>query len=135
MGLLEANGDEKPAWRQLSALMQELHDDSARGGQGRAPPLDVALDGELAHLESLLFAKGDGSYRVVLGLETPSVDPVSARAVEVASQKVTVKLPAGFRARRFVTCEPSGAPSVRSLTGDAAKLAIDDNLSIVDIAR
>ncbi len=135
MGLLEADGGEKPAWRQLSALMRELDDDSAPGGQGRAPPLDVALDGELEQLETMLFAKGDGSYRLVLWLETPSVDPVAARALEVAARSITLSLPVGFRARRLMTFESSGAPSVRGLSGRAPKLSIDDNLSIVDIAR
>ena len=135
MGLLDADGAEKPAWRQLSALMRELEDDSARSGRGRAPPLDVALDGELEHLETLLFAKGDGSYRLVLWLETPSVDPVTARALDVARQQVTVKLPAGYRVRRLVTFESSGAPSVRNLSAAAPKVAIDDNLTIADITR
>jgi hypothetical protein len=135
MGLLEADGSEKPAWRQLSALMQELDDTSARSGQGRAPSLDVTLDGELEHLETMLFAKGDGSYRLVLWLETPSFDPAAARALDVARQQINVKLPTGFRMRRLVTFETTGEPSVRKISGAAPKLAIDDNLSIVDIAR
>jgi hypothetical protein len=135
MGLLAADGSEKPAWRQLSALMNELDDESSRGGQGPAPPLDVTLGGELTNLESMLFAKGDGSYRLVLWLETPSFDPVAARPIDVADQQVTVKLPSGFRARRLMTFANSGAPNVRSITGAAPRIAVADNLSIVDIAR
>jgi hypothetical protein len=86
MGLLDADGGEKPAWRQLSALMRELDDPSPTGGKG-APPLDVALDGELGNLEAMLFAKTDGTYRLVLWLETPSFDPVAARVLDVASQQ------------------------------------------------
>ena len=134
MGLLEADGGEKPAWRQLSALMQEL-DDSPKGGMGRAPPLDVALAGELENLEAMLFAKVDGSYRLVLWVETPSFDPAAARALDVANQQVTLTLPAGFRARRLMTFEDTGTPNVQRLSGAAPRLAIGDNLSIVDIGR
>jgi hypothetical protein len=132
MGLLDANGGEKPAWRQLRALMQELDDEP---GRGTAPPLDLALDGEIENIEVMTFAKVDGSYRVVLWLETPSSDPKTGRAVEVATQEVTLKLPAKFRARRVMTFEPSGAATVRTLAGGQPRLAIGDNLSIVDIGR
>jgi len=135
MGLLDAEGGEKPAWRQLSALMQELDDPSPKSGQGRAPPLDVALDGELQNLEVMLFAKADGTYRLVLWIEVPSFDPVAARALEVARQQVTLTLPPGFRARRLMTFEASGTPDVRNLSGKAPRLAIGDNLSIVEIGR
>ena len=132
MGLLDADGGEKPAWRQLRALMQELDDEP---GRGAAPPLDLGLDDEIKNLEVMTFAKVDGSYRVVLWLEAPSVDPKTGRAVEVATQEVTLKLPTKFRARRVMTFEPSGAPMVRTLTGSQPRLAIGDNLSIVDIGR
>lgn len=135
MGLLDAEGGEKPAWRQLSALMRELDDPTPASGEARAPPLDVAVDGELENLETMLFAKTDGTYRLVLWLETPSFDPVAARVLDVASQQVTLKLPKGFHARRLMTFAASGAPGSRSLSGAASRLAIDDNLSVVEIGR
>jgi hypothetical protein len=135
MGLLDADGGEKPAWRQLSALMQELDDAPPKSDEARAPPLDVALDGELQNLEAMLFAKQDGTYRLVLWLETPSVDPLTGRSLDVVAQPVTLKLPAGFRARRLVTFEDSGAPNARGLSGAKLKVSVGDNLSIVDIGR
>jgi hypothetical protein len=95
----------------------------------------VALDGDLQNLEAMLFAKTDGTFRLVLWLETPSFDPVAARVLDVASQQVTLRLPKGFRARRLMTFEASGAPSARSLSGATSRLAIDDNLSVVEIGR
>jgi hypothetical protein len=136
MGLLDAQGAERPAWRQLSALMNELDDGQPKaGGQGRAPAIAIGLNGGLENLEAMLFAKSDGSYRLVLWLETPSVDPKAEREINVAAQQVALKLPAAFRARRLMTFEPSGASSVRALSGAAPRIAVDDNLSIVDIGR
>ena len=131
MGLLEADGTVKPAWRQLSALMNELNDSA---GPGQPPPLDIAFDGELANLESVLFAKRDGSYRLVLWLEVPSFDPKAVRELAVAPQRVTVNLPRNFHARRVMTFGDDGGASVRT-AGAAMPLAIGDNLSIVDIGR
>ncbi len=132
MGLLNADGSEKPAWRQLSALMNELND---RAGQGEPPRLDVAVDGEVENLESLLFAKRDGSYRLVLWLETLSTDPKTGRGIDVATQTVTLNLPRNLRVRRVMTFEGSGGASVKTLEDATPRLAIGDNLSIVDIAR
>jgi hypothetical protein len=132
MGLLTDDGGEKPAWRQLSALMEELDD---RAEQGKPPPLKIDFDGELANLESLLFAKRDGSYRLVLWLETPSYDPMAARALEVATQRVTLTLPPSFRTRGVTTFDNDGRARVRTLSTNTPQLAIGDNLSIVDIAR
>jgi hypothetical protein len=132
MGLLTADGGEKPAWRQLSALMNELHDGA---GRGRPPALDVSYTGEVDQLESLLFAKVDGSFRLVMWLETQSVDPKSGRAIDVPEQQVTLKLPREFRARRVTTFDATGVARTRTLTAANSRLAIGDNLSIVEIAR
>jgi hypothetical protein len=133
MGLLTSDGGEKPAWRQLSALMSELEDGA---GQGKPPPLDIGFDGDIENLESLLFAKRDGSYRLVLWLETPSFDPSGLRDIEVAARPITLALPRTVHARRVTTFDDTGAPRVRTLAaGSAPRFAVDDNLSIVDIAR
>lgn len=132
MGLLDAGGGEKPAWRQLSALMQEL-DDAGNAARGVAPPLDVSLAGELENLEAMLFAKADGSYRLVLWVETPSFDPAADRELAVVPQQVSLTLPREFQARRVMTFESSGNASVRTLAGRAPRLAVGDNLSVVEI--
>jgi hypothetical protein len=132
MGLLNDDGSEKPAWRQLSALMNELND---RAGQGQPPKPDIAVDGEVENLESLLFAKRDGSYRLVLWLEVPSADPKTGREIDVAPQTVILNLPRELRARRVMTFEADGEARVRTLNAASPRFVIGDNLSIVDIAR
>jgi hypothetical protein len=136
MGLLTSNGGEKPAWRQLSALLNELDDRSAEGaGEGAAAPLDIELAGDLDNTETLLFAKRDGSYRLVTWIETQSADPRTGRAVDVPTQSVTLTLPRGYRARRLTTFDDTGAPRVRTLADATPRFANSDNLSIVEIRR
>jgi hypothetical protein len=132
MGLLTADGSEKPAFRQLSALMAEL-DDGA--GRGRPPALDISISGDVHDLERLLFAKQDGSFRLVMWLETESVDPKTGHAIEVPEQQVTLSLPRGYHARRAVTFDATGAGRTRTLNAAAPRLTVGDNLSIVEIAR
>jgi len=132
MGLLDADGTEKPAWRLLRALLHEFDD----GPTSSAPPsLDVTLSGQLENLETMLFAKRDGSYRLVLWLETPSYDPETGRELAVAPQEVLLTLPREFQIRSAMTFDESGAASRRRLAGSARRLNIDDSLSVVDIVR
>jgi hypothetical protein len=132
MGLLDADGAEKPAWRQLRALMHEFNDTRPNSA---APSLDVSLSGELENLETLLFAKADRSYRLVLWLETPSYDPEAGRELDVAPQEVLLTLPREFQIRSVMTFDESGAATQRRLAGSSRRLTIDDNLSIVEIVR
>lgn len=132
MGLLTADGGEKPAWRQLSALMAELKDSA---GRGRAPTLDLSYGGDVNDLESLLFAKVDGSFRLVLWLETESADPKTGRGLDIPEQQITLSLPREYRARRVTTFDGSGVAHTRVLSAAAPRLSIGDNLSIVEIAR
>ena len=86
-------------------------------------------------LESLLFAKVDGSFRLVLWLETESADPKTGRVVAVPEQQITLSLPREYRARRVMTFDDSGAARSRTLSAAAPRLSVGDNLSIVEIAR
>lgn len=140
MGLLTSSGGEKPAWRQLSALLNEFDDGVVEGagegaGEVSAAPLDIELAGELENTETLLFAKRDGSYRLVTWIETQSADPRTGRAVDVRTQSITLTLPRGFRAQRLTTFDDTGAPRVRTLADATPSFMNSDNLSIVEIRR
>jgi hypothetical protein len=135
MGLLDGNGGEKPAWRQLFALMNELADDKA-SKQDAAKPLPVTLGGETTDVEALAFEKADGSYRLVVWLEKPSFDPATAKPVSVAPQNVSVEIPRNFTARRAMTFGDSGAPAVKTLgASGSVKVSVTDNLTVLDISR
>jgi len=131
-GLVDASGALKPSYREIAGLLGEISD-----VHPAKPPLPLALElgGELDDVEGVLFGKADGSYRLVLWIETRSVDPNSGQVIDVPTQRVRLTLPAEFRTRRVMTFESSGAPRVRALAAGMTDLNIFDNLTIVDIAR
>jgi hypothetical protein len=133
-GLLSSDGSEKPAYVELRELMNELSDAAPSG-----PPTKVAvtLSRDAQDVESVLFEKSDGSYRLILWLEKPAVDPKSNAPLEVPGQIVAVGLPPEFRGRRVLTFGNSGALVAKPLTARSAPLevTVQDNLTIVDIAR
>ena len=113
-------------------MLGEINDEKPVG-----TPASLALElaGEIEDVESMLFGKADGSYRLVLWIETRSVDPNSGQAIDVPSQRVRLTLPTELRTRRVMTFESSGAPRVRTLAAGVTDLNLSDNLTIVDIAR
>lgn len=133
-GLLTANGEEKPAYRELSSLMYELEDKPRTGTPDRLP---LSIDGDLTSMERMLFQKSDGSFRLVMWLEKPGFDPKSEKPIEVPAQKVVVTLPPPYRVRGQLTFTPSGTAIVEQPSPSPARieLAIQDNLKIIDIAR
>jgi hypothetical protein len=131
-GLIDSEGTPKPSYLQIAGLLGEISDVKAAGSPR---PLELDLTGELDNVESALFAKADGSYRLVLWIETRSVDPNSGQIVDVPNQRVRLALPSELRTRRVMTFESSGAPRVRTLAAGVTELNITDNLTIVDFAR
>jgi hypothetical protein len=133
-GLLRSDGSEKPAYVELQGLMRELADTAQAG---RPTGLTLAVTGEFRDVQSVLFEKSDGSYRFVLWLEKPALDPQTGGPLEVPSQRLTLSMPPAYRARRLLTFGNSGVATVKQLAGSSAALDIlvGDNLSIVDIAR
>lgn len=64
-GLLRPDFTPKPAFTMLRTLMQELADDGIRA-EGAEAPLEVSVTGGSSAVQSSLFAKSDGSHRLVL---------------------------------------------------------------------
>jgi len=137
-GLLTANGTEKPAFKVIRSLMVEL-DDTAPTVP--ATQLPISITGNVAAVESLLFAKSDGSYRLALWLEKPSWD-VAANAsagapLNVTSQVVTLTLPPPYQVRRLITFSDTGQATAKltSLTTSPSTLTVRDTLMLVDIGQ
>jgi hypothetical protein len=133
-GLLTADGTEKPAYVELSALMSELNDTA----QANPPAnLTLAVTGDFQGVATVLFQKSDGSYRLILWLEKPGWDPRSNMAIAVRDQNVSLSLPPPYRARRLLRFGDTGAATVQSPvpSGASLGLAVGDNLTIVDFAR
>ncbi len=133
-GLLKADGSPKPAYTELSALLTEL-DDTAQSRP--TDELTLAVTGDFQDVETVLFEKSDGSYRLAIWLEKPAYDPKSGAALEVPSQVVALAMPPSYHARRLLTFSDTGAMITRQLAGTASSLeiSVQDNVTLVDIAR
>jgi hypothetical protein len=133
-GLLTADGTEKPAYVELSALMSELNDTAQAN-----PPTDLtlAVTGDFQGVATVLFQKSDGSYRLILWLEKPGWDPRSNMEIAVRDQNVSLTLPPPYRVRRLLKFGATGAATAQSPVpgGASLGLAVGDNLTIVDFAR
>jgi hypothetical protein len=136
-GLLTDSGAEKPAFRQLRGLMSEL-DDAASSASAQS--LDLSIPERPPGLEAMLFQKNDGSYRLVLWLETPSYDPradqMRGAPLTVPAHDVIVALPADHVGRAIVTFRDNGEALRRTVPGAPSRvtLPVDDNVTILDIA-
>jgi len=136
-GLLTADGTEKPSFVQLRELMNELNDVPTTN----APtPLSLSLAGSVSGVESVMFQKSDGSYRLILWLEKSGYDPnANAGAgapVVVPPQSITLTLPSTHQVRRILTFRATGVAVAQyiSTVTSPMPLSITDNLTIVDLA-
>jgi hypothetical protein len=130
-GLLDADGAEKPAYRQLAGLLGELG-----GPPPPAPPvpLPVAISGAPATLEALGFARADGGYRLVLWLETPSADPRTSQPLTVPAQPVRLELPPNYRFTAVVSFAADGRAAVRPVAGARTlEISVTDNPALVRV--
>ena len=136
-GQLTSTGVEKPAYKQLRGLMNELYDVPSTGTPTALP---ISLSGITTDVESLMFAKSDGSYRLVLWIEKPGYDPNAnsgaGAVVEVPTQTITVSFPEANPARRIVRFDETGALTVKDISvSTPLQLMVGDNLTIVEFGR
>ena len=121
MGLLDGSGDEKPAYRAVKTLMDELNDAVA---PRRLLPLSPLLDGAPAETRSLMFQRADGTYRWVLWIE---------KAPPVQGQRVSVTLPGRFSAHRALSIGDDGRARPVSASGAKFSFTLTDAPTIIEL--
>ena len=132
MGLLDAQGREKPAYRAISALLSELADE--REPPGGSPRFELKDAPE--NLEGAAFAKSDGSFRVVLWLEQSSYDVKAARVTDAKAREAALELPPGWRSRRLLNPTPDGRLDAQRLEhAGTVPLTLTDQPLVLDVAR
>jgi hypothetical protein len=132
MGLLDAQGREKPAYRAIAGLLGELAD---AGGKPAGSPR-FELTGELDAVEGIAFARSDGTFRLVLWLEQSSFDVKAGRAIATPGLDVELALPAGWRSRRMLKFAPDGQLHAEAFEhAGTVMLEIDDQPLVLDVAR
>lgn len=130
-GLLDAEGEEKPAYRQVAALLREL---SGTRADPSPTPLPVSLAPAPPALKAMAFSMGDGSYRLVSWLEVPGADPRTSAPLPVAGQQVHLALPANYRFTAVVGFEADGRAQSRAVSARRMlDLDVTDNPTIVRV--
>jgi hypothetical protein len=130
-GLLDEQGGEKPAYRQVAALMAEL----AGAPPDRSPaPLPATLASAPPALKAMAFGKGDGGYRLVLWQEVASADPRTSAPLPVASRQVQVSLPANYRFTGVLAFGTDGRATTRAVPASRTlDLDVTDNPTVVRV--
>jgi hypothetical protein len=133
-GLLTQDGTEKPAFRELSNLLNEMYDQASVGHPTKPT---FSIGGETRDVVCTVFEKSDGSYRLVAWLEKPSYDTRADKVIAVPGQQVTLTALTGYRVRRLLTFDDSGDVTTQpqSSSGTAFTVQVHDNLTILDVAR
>jgi hypothetical protein len=129
-GLVGLGNTPKPSYYAIKSLIAALADP---GTSFSPAPLSYVLSGSLNNVQHLLLQKRDGTYELVVWLETPSYNPSTKTDVSVPAQTLSllpVKLPANAT---ISTIGDSGILTTAALAfpNGTATFAIDDHVSIV----
>jgi len=121
MGLLNADYTPKPAWTRLLQLMH-LFADSAPAPR---TPLAYSVAGDTSGtLDQVLFQRADGSYMLAFWLAQPVYDPSSRAVLPIASEPVSVRLPASVASATLTAYGDNGTVATSTLTGTSGSYPV-----------
>jgi hypothetical protein len=129
-GLVQLNNAPKSSYYALQSLIGVLADP---GSTFATTPFTYVLAGNVNALHHLLLQKRNGSYELVLWLETPSYDPNAKVDITVPRQAVTLKLMNAVPSATISTIGDTGALTSSGLPflNGIATVLVDDHVSIV----
>ncbi len=129
-GLVSADNVPKPSYYAVQSLIALLADP---GSAFVTQPLSYELSGDVTNVNHLLLQKRDGTYELVIWVETPSFDPIGKTDIAVPAQSVTITLPTQPSSARFSTIGDTGSLTSTAIafSGGLTTIAIDDHVSIV----
>ena len=130
-GLLDSNGNQKPAFKAVANLLTMLSD---KGPAYSPAPFSYSLSGGNAALHHFLLSKRDGTVYLALWLEVSSYEPDAHTPINVAPQQVTLSLaaaPASIKAHAWGT---DGNITTTSLSpSPTVKLAVSEKLVMLEL--
>jgi hypothetical protein len=123
-GIIDGTGNPKPAYLLLKSFLSHLADP---GGAFATTPLNYTLSAA-STVQHTLLQRRNGTYSLVLWIESPEWDPVTSSPVALAGQTATLtfaKTPSSVTATSFSdagtpTTQPLGANGTVSVTGSPA---------------
>lgn len=134
-GLLTASGQEKPAYKEIKALIGLLRDS---GNVGFPGTLAYSLAGDTSDLRTLLLQKSDGSFRAIVWIEKAGFDPFTRVPLTVSSRNVNLHLDTMTYLKSVSTFLDDGSlrtsVPAHSNRGEYA-ITVTDNLTILEISH
>lgn len=129
-GLLRNNGEVKPSFVSLKALIQLLKDP---GGSKFSPgTLNYSLIGNTSNLHHLLLQKSNGKFYLVLWQETSGFDLNTKKAIEVPNQKVQLILAQTFAQAKIYSLENYTKPKKQLTNPKQILLDVPDQPLIIE---
>ncbi|MBC5798674.1 MAG: hypothetical protein GIW94_01635 [Candidatus Eremiobacteraeota bacterium] len=128
-GLLRSNNSPKPAYIEMTNLMQVVGDATSSTPQ----PINWALVGS-ATIHHTLLQKSDGTYELLLWNEVPSWDTRTHVKISVPVQSATVHLPPSIGTATYYTFNTSYQMVRTPVTqrGSSFTIPVSDNISVLD---
>lgn len=132
-GLLHSDLTPKPAFTALQNLLSLLNDSA--GSSFTPGSLQYSMSGAVPALNHLLLQKQDGSFWLVLWLEEPSWDPVTATPISVTPANISIALTSSYQATTDYQFDSSGnvTPVNQTMNGNSTSLTVTDQVSVVKI--
>jgi hypothetical protein len=139
-GLIDYNGNVKPAFYAVRNMMHVLCDDPLRSEPGA---LRYSLSGNVADVRTLLYKKNNGAFYLVTWLEKPGkvgLSPTESRDVINPPQAVTIKFEQGISlVRRYEPGDPDGNVTIandakqRYANPQRLDISLRDSVTILEI--
>jgi hypothetical protein len=131
-GLLRNNGEVKPSFVSLKALIQLLQDPG--GSQFTTGTLNYSLIGNTSNLHHLLLQKSNGKFYLVLWQETLGFDLNTKKAIEVPNQKVQLVLAQTFAQAKIYTLQDYTKPKKQLMNPTQILLDVPDQPLIIEFS-
>ncbi len=130
-GLLDATGNQKPAFKAVANLLTMLAD---KGPAFSPAPVSFSLSGGNAALHHFLLSKRDGTVYLALWLEVSSFDPNAHTPIAVVPQQVTLTLPAAPASIKAHQWGSDGNVAISPLqSATSIKLQVSERLLILEL--
>jgi hypothetical protein len=131
-GLLRNNGEAKPSFNSLRALIQLLKD--PKGSKFSPGTLNYSLQDNTSYLHHTLLQKSNGKYYLVLWQEATGFDVNNKTVIEIPTQKVQVILTQPFALAKIYSLDNDLKPLKQLTNPKQITLEVPDQPLIVELS-
>jgi hypothetical protein len=132
-GLCRSDFSPKPAYLAVQSLLRLL--DGPGPAEGAAGSLDFTLSGGGEDLHHFLLQKGAGEFELVLWVEEPGFDVDGKRVLNVAPQRVTVRLPGHMRGETLRLGDRGLFEKGVGFEGETVSVTVNDRITVLRVFR